>query len=143
MLATVKFESKSHHVLLVSLHHETKQPLLLATQPAMFTPASSRILARALSSRSFHASARRLNESAPLPARKPMGAFRGGYVATCPSCDTIASLLTRNPVFSASCLAASWPVVPSTATSCRSTRHPTSCLPRISTYVYPTSSSWS
>ncbi|KAL7801378.1 hypothetical protein V8C43DRAFT_270848 [Trichoderma afarasin] len=48
----------------------------------MLTPASSRILAsgarRALSSRSFHASARRLNESAPLPARKPMGAFRGG-----------------------------------------------------------------
>lgn len=62
----------------LSLHHETKQPLLLATQPAMLAPASSRILARALSSRSFHASARRLNESAPLPARKPMGAFRGG-----------------------------------------------------------------
>ncbi|OPB37063.1 hypothetical protein A0O28_0039750 [Trichoderma guizhouense] len=70
-LATIKSTS-------LSLHHETKQPLLLATQPAMLAPASSRILARALSSRSFHASARRLNESAPLPARKPMGAFRGG-----------------------------------------------------------------
>ncbi|KAM0254820.1 hypothetical protein ACHAQJ_006419 [Trichoderma viride] len=49
----------------------------------MFAPASSRILTsgarRSLaSSRSFHASARRLNDSAPLPARKPMGAFRGG-----------------------------------------------------------------
>ncbi|EHK26346.1 uncharacterized protein TRIVIDRAFT_35262 [Trichoderma virens Gv29-8] len=48
----------------------------------MLTPASSRILAsgtrRALSSRSFHASARRMDDSAPLPARKPMGTFRGG-----------------------------------------------------------------
>nr|WNZ75820.1 hypothetical protein [Trichoderma harzianum] len=104
----------------------------------MLTPASSRILARALSSRSFHASARRLNDSAPLPARKPMGAFRGGYVATCLGCDTVTSLLTRNPVFSASCSAASWPAVPSTATSCRSTRHLTSCLPRISTLRHPT-----
>ncbi|EHK45202.1 uncharacterized protein TrAtP1_003443 [Trichoderma atroviride] len=49
----------------------------------MFAASSSRILAsgarRAItSSRSFHASAQRLNDAAPLPARKPMGAFRGG-----------------------------------------------------------------
>ncbi|KAL7824168.1 hypothetical protein V8C26DRAFT_385111 [Trichoderma gracile] len=49
----------------------------------MLSPASSRILASGtrralLSSRGFHASARRMADSAPLPARKPMGAFRGG-----------------------------------------------------------------
>ncbi|KAL6878716.1 hypothetical protein J3F83DRAFT_711521 [Trichoderma novae-zelandiae] len=49
----------------------------------MLTPASSRILASGtrralLSSRGLHASARCMTDSAPLPARKPMGAFRGG-----------------------------------------------------------------
>ncbi|CAM1507243.1 Fc.00g068840.m01.CDS01 [Cosmosporella sp. VM-42] len=42
---------------------------------------SSRILSsssRALVARSFHTSARRMADAAPLPARKPMGAFRGG-----------------------------------------------------------------
>lgn len=53
---------------------------------------ASRILAsgaRALSSpaafrpvRSFQTSAQRLADAAPLPPRKPVGAFRGGYVAT-------------------------------------------------------------
>ncbi|KAJ4173510.1 hypothetical protein NW754_012512 [Fusarium falciforme] len=41
----------------------------------------SRVLlssSRALAARSFHTSARRMADSAPLPARKPMGAFRGG-----------------------------------------------------------------
>ncbi|KAJ4224070.1 hypothetical protein FSOLCH5_000599 [Fusarium solani] len=33
---------------------------------------------RALAARSFHTSARRMADAAPLPARKPMGAFRGG-----------------------------------------------------------------
>ncbi|EEU48401.1 uncharacterized protein NECHADRAFT_74515 [Fusarium vanettenii 77-13-4] len=41
----------------------------------------SRVLlssSRALAARSFHTSARRMADAAPLPARKPMGAFRGG-----------------------------------------------------------------
>ncbi|RMJ05282.1 hypothetical protein BHE90_015747 [Fusarium euwallaceae] len=33
---------------------------------------------RALAARGFHTSARRMADAAPLPARKPMGAFRGG-----------------------------------------------------------------
>ncbi|KAH8177640.1 hypothetical protein LIA77_02722 [Sarocladium implicatum] len=45
-------------------------------------PASSRILASRLATvgtaRSFHASARRMADAAPLPAKRPMGAFRGG-----------------------------------------------------------------
>ncbi|KAF4458552.1 lipo leucine-zipper domain-containing [Fusarium albosuccineum] len=42
---------------------------------------ASRVLSsssRALAARSFHTSARRMADAAPLPARKPMGAFRGG-----------------------------------------------------------------
>ncbi|KAF4974043.1 hypothetical protein FZEAL_9015 [Fusarium zealandicum] len=39
---------------------------------------ASRILSRALTQRSFHTSARRMADAVPLPARKPMGAFRGG-----------------------------------------------------------------
>ncbi|KAM5356223.1 hypothetical protein ACJ41O_002869 [Fusarium nematophilum] len=42
---------------------------------------ASRVLlasSRALAQRSFHTSARRMADAAPLPARKPMGAFRGG-----------------------------------------------------------------
>ncbi|KAH6899001.1 hypothetical protein B0T10DRAFT_474252 [Thelonectria olida] len=33
---------------------------------------------RTLVARSFHTSARRMADATPLPARKPMGAFRGG-----------------------------------------------------------------
>ncbi|KAJ4272274.1 hypothetical protein NW762_000985 [Fusarium torreyae] len=42
---------------------------------------SSRILSsssRALATRTFSTSARRMADAAPLPARRPMGAFRGG-----------------------------------------------------------------
>ncbi|KPM34190.1 hypothetical protein AK830_g12384 [Neonectria ditissima] len=42
---------------------------------------ASRVLSsgsRALAARSFHTTARRMADAAPLPARKPMGAFRGG-----------------------------------------------------------------
>ncbi|KAF5026765.1 hypothetical protein F66182_1119 [Fusarium sp. NRRL 66182] len=42
---------------------------------------SSRLLSsssRALAARSFSTSARRMADATPLPARKPMGAFRGG-----------------------------------------------------------------
>ncbi|KAL6357786.1 hypothetical protein LRP88_07962 [Fusarium phalaenopsidis] len=45
----------------------------------------SRVLlssSRALAARSFHTSARRMADAAPLPARKPMGAFRGGPSAS-------------------------------------------------------------
>jgi len=31
-----------------------------------------------MAQRSFHASARRMADAAPLPAKRPMGAFRGG-----------------------------------------------------------------
>ncbi|POR34253.1 Uncharacterized protein TPAR_05544 [Tolypocladium paradoxum] len=45
-------------------------------------PGAARILftsgSRALAARTFHTSARRMADAAPLPARKPMGAFRGG-----------------------------------------------------------------
>ncbi|KAL2207253.1 hypothetical protein CC79DRAFT_1356954 [Sarocladium strictum] len=42
--------------------------------------ASTRILAGRLSgtTRSFHVSARRMADAVPLPAKRPMGAFRGG-----------------------------------------------------------------
>ncbi|RSM16614.1 hypothetical protein CEP52_000355 [Fusarium oligoseptatum] len=36
---------------------------------------------RALAARGFHTSARRMADAAPLPARKPMGAFRGGFLS--------------------------------------------------------------
>ncbi|KAM0563924.1 hypothetical protein ACHAPJ_000132 [Fusarium lateritium] len=42
---------------------------------------ASRILSsssRALATRTFSTSARRMADAAPLPARRPMGAFRGG-----------------------------------------------------------------
>ncbi|KAF4965376.1 hypothetical protein FSARC_6834 [Fusarium sarcochroum] len=42
---------------------------------------TSRVLSsssRALAARTFSTSARRMADAAPLPARKPMGAFRGG-----------------------------------------------------------------
>ncbi|KAL6869030.1 hypothetical protein ACO1O0_000353 [Amphichorda felina] len=40
---------------------------------------ASRLLGRrALAARPFHTSARRMADSAALPPRKPMGAFRGG-----------------------------------------------------------------
>ncbi|QPC75744.1 hypothetical protein HYE68_006496 [Fusarium pseudograminearum] len=42
---------------------------------------ASRILSsngRALASRTFSTSARRMADASPLPARKPLGAFRGG-----------------------------------------------------------------
>ncbi|KAK5987591.1 hypothetical protein PT974_11723 [Cladobotryum mycophilum] len=43
------------------------------------SPAARILLSgRAMASRGFHTSARRMNDSAPLPAKKPMGAFRGG-----------------------------------------------------------------
>ncbi|KAL9476695.1 hypothetical protein ACSS6W_006536 [Trichoderma asperelloides] len=70
-------------ILIPSFRRKPRITISLATRFAMFAAASSRILAsgarRALtSSRSFHASGQRLNDAAPLPARKPMGAFRGG-----------------------------------------------------------------
>jgi hypothetical protein len=44
-------------------------------------PATTRILlsaSRSLTARCFHTSARRMADASPLPARRPMGAFRGG-----------------------------------------------------------------
>jgi outer membrane murein-binding lipoprotein Lpp len=43
-------------------------------------PASRVLLgaSRQMAARTFHTSARRMADATPLPARKPMGAFRGG-----------------------------------------------------------------
>ncbi|CAK7242555.1 MAG: hypothetical protein STHCBS139747_004050 [Sporothrix thermara] len=49
--------------------------MLLRTAARTATPSP---FVSAVAARSFQTSARRLAEAAPLPARKPVGAFRGG-----------------------------------------------------------------
>lgn len=50
----------------------------------MYTTASRVLMTRAaLAGRGFHTTARRMAD-APLAAKKPMGAFRGGYVVIHP-----------------------------------------------------------
>lgn len=52
-----------------------------------------------IAARGFHASARRMADAAPLPPRKPMGAFRGGLFGFLSGCalsgGTIYSYLLR------------------------------------------------
>ncbi|KAK0383221.1 hypothetical protein NLU13_9134 [Sarocladium strictum] len=44
----------------------------------MLTPSSRILASRLAGARSFHASARRMADAVPLPAKRPLGAFRGG-----------------------------------------------------------------
>lgn len=121
----------------------------------MFT-ASRLVLGRATAMagrNSFHTTGRRMNDSAPLAAKKPMGAFRGGLVASCLSSTSVGFVgfnrrIEENTRFDkdenadnaridclASFSAPFWPAAASTHTCCRSTRHPTTCWLKIYTYV--------
>lgn len=67
----------------INRHHPYRNTLM-ASRQALLRSAhmASRATASPTLARSFQTSARFLSEgAAPLPARKPVGAFRGGYVA--------------------------------------------------------------